>query len=43
LDIAALKRLLTKAGQYKEIKLIAEHKLDEVITRRTERLRTRNF
>ena len=40
LDIAAVKGLLTKVGQDEETKLIAEGKLDEVITRRTERLRT---
>lgn len=39
LDIAAVKGLLTKVGQDEETKLIAEGKLDEVITRRTERLR----
>lgn len=40
LDIEAVKSLLTKVGQDEETKLIAEGKLDEVITRRTERLRT---
>ena len=35
-----MKGLLTKVGQDEETKLIAEGKLDEVITRRTERLRT---
>lgn len=40
LDITAVKGLLTKVGQDEETKLIAEGKLDEVITRRTERLRT---
>lgn len=39
LDINAVKGLLTKVGQDEETKLIAEGKLDEVITRRTERLR----
>ena len=39
LDIDAVKGLLTKVGQDEETKLIAEGKLDEVITRRTERLR----
>lgn len=39
LDIEAVKGLLTKVGQDEETKLIAEGKLDEVITRRTERLR----
>ncbi|WP_412481333.1 hypothetical protein [Pseudomonas asiatica] len=40
LDIDAIKGLLAKAGQDEETKLIAEGKLDEVISRRTERLRT---
>lgn len=40
LDIEAVKDLLAKAGQDEETKLIAEGKLDEVISRRTERLRT---
>lgn len=40
LDIEAVKGLLAKAGQDEETKLIAEGKLDEVISRRTERLRT---
>ncbi|KJK19061.1 hypothetical protein [Pseudomonas sp. 2(2015)] len=40
LDIEAVKGLLTKVGQDEETKLIAEGKLDEVINRRTERLRT---
>jgi len=40
LDIASVKGLLNKVGQDEETKLIAEGKLDEVITRRTERLRT---
>ena len=35
-----MKGLLAKVGQDEETKLIAEGKLDEVITRRTERLRT---
>lgn len=39
LDIDAVKGLLNKVGQDEETKLIAEGKLDEVITRRTERLR----
>jgi len=39
LDINAVKGLLAKVGQDEETKLIAEGKLDEVITRRTERLR----
>lgn len=39
LDIEAVKGLLTKVGQDEETKLIAEGKLDEVINRRTERLR----
>ena len=39
LDIEAVKGLLTKVGQDEETKLIAEGKLDEVIARRTERLR----
>lgn len=39
LDIEAVKGLLNKVGQDEETKLIAEGKLDEVITRRTERLR----
>jgi len=39
LDIEAVKALLTKAGQDEETKLIAEGKLDEVVSRRTERLR----
>ncbi|WP_462402278.1 hypothetical protein [Pseudomonas sp. Marseille-QA0332] len=39
LDIEAVKGLLAKAGQDEETKLIAEGKLDEVVTRRTERLR----
>jgi len=39
LDIEAVKGLLAKAGQDEETRLIAEGKLDEVITRRTERLR----
>ncbi|MFK3945627.1 hypothetical protein [Pseudomonas fulva] len=40
LDIEAVKGLLTKAGQDEETKLIAEGKLDEVVSRRTERLRS---
>ena len=40
LDIEAVKGLLTKVGQDEETKLIAEGKLDEVVNRRTERLRT---
>lgn len=39
LDIEAVKGLLAKAGQDEETKLIAEGKLDEVVSRRTERLR----
>jgi hypothetical protein len=39
LDIDAVKGLLTKVGQDEETRLLAEGKLDEVITRRTERLR----
>jgi len=39
LDIEAVKGLLAKASQDEETRLIAEGKLDEVITRRTERLR----
>ena len=40
LDINAVKALLTKVGQDEETRLLAEGKLDEVITKRTERLRT---
>jgi hypothetical protein len=40
LDIDAVKGLLVKVGQDEETKLIAEGKLDEVISKRTERLRT---
>jgi hypothetical protein len=40
LDIEAVKGLLNKVGQDEETKLIAEGKLDEVVNRRTERLRT---
>ncbi len=40
LDLDAVKGLLAKVGQDEETKLIAEGKLDEVINRRTERLRT---
>lgn len=39
LDIESVKGLLTRASQDEETKLIAEGKLDEVIQRRTERLR----
>jgi len=39
LDIDAVKGLLQKAGQDEETKLIAEGKIDQVIERRTERLR----
>ena len=37
LDINAVKALLTKVGQDEETRLLAEGKLDEVITKRTER------
>lgn len=40
LDINAVKGLLNKVGQDEETRLLAEGKLDEVITKRTERLRT---
>ncbi|EEB61241.1 MULTISPECIES: hypothetical protein [Pseudomonas syringae group] len=40
LDIDAVKGLLNKVGQDEETRLLAEGKLDEVITKRTERLRT---
>ena len=39
LDIDAVKGLLNKVGQDEETRLLAEGKLDEVITKRTERLR----
>lgn len=39
LDIESVKGLLQRASQDEETKLIAEGKLDEVISRRTERLR----
>lgn len=39
LDIEAVKGLLARAGKDEETKLIAEGKIDEVITKRTERLR----
>jgi hypothetical protein len=40
LDIDAVKGLLNKVGQDEETRLLAEGKLDEVISKRTERLRT---
>lgn len=40
LDVDAVKALLNKVGQDEETKLIAEGRLDEVISRRTERLRS---
>ena len=40
LDLDAVKGLLAKVGQDEETKLIAEGKIDEVINRRTERLRS---
>lgn len=39
LDIEAVKGLLAKAGQDEETRLIAEGKIDEVFSRRTERFR----
>jgi hypothetical protein len=39
LDINAVKQLLAKTGQDEEAKLIAEGKIDEVLNKRTERLR----
>lgn len=39
LDLNAVKGLLTKAGQDEETKLLTEGKIDEVFTKRTERLR----
>lgn len=39
LDIDAVKGLLTKVGQDEETRLLAEGRLDEVINKRTERLR----
>lgn len=39
LDLDAVKGLLSKADQDEETRLIAEGKLDEVVSRRTERLR----
>lgn len=39
LDIEAVKGLLKRANQDEETRLIAEGKLDEVVTKRTERLR----
>lgn len=39
LDIDAVKGLLNKVGQDEETRLLAEGKLDEVISKRTERLR----
>ncbi|WP_312141203.1 hypothetical protein [Stutzerimonas nitrititolerans] len=39
LDIGAVKSLLQKASQDEETRLLAEGKLDEVISKRTERLR----
>lgn len=40
LDVDAVKALLTKAGQDEETRLIAEGKIDQVLEKRTERLRT---
>lgn len=40
LDIEAVKGLLKKAGEDEETRLIAEGKLDEVVSKRTERLRS---
>ncbi|AQS50546.1 hypothetical protein PAEH1_01455 [Paenalcaligenes hominis] len=39
LDIDAVKAIVAKAGQDEESRLIAEGKIDEVVSRRTERLR----
>lgn len=39
LDIEAVKAFMTKAGQDEETRLIAEGKIDEVVEKRTERLR----
>ncbi|TGV06470.1 hypothetical protein E4695_13015 [Alcaligenaceae bacterium 429] len=39
LDIEAVKAVVSKAGQDEETRLIAEGKIDEVVSRRTERLR----
>lgn len=39
LDIEAVKAIVSKAGQDEETRLIAEGKIDEVVSRRTERLR----
>lgn len=39
LDIEAVKTIVSKAGQDEETRLIAEGKIDEVVSRRTERLR----
>src|SRR5690606_24260501 len=39
LDVEAVKSLLQRASQDEETKLIAEGKIDEVVSRRTERLR----
>lgn len=39
LDIEAVKNIVSKAGQDEETRLIAEGKMDEVVARRTERLR----
>lgn len=39
LDVEAVKGLLSKASQDEETRLIAEGKIDEVVTKRTERLR----
>ena len=38
-DLTAVKELLNKAGQDEELKLIAEGKIDEVIQKRTEKMR----
>ena len=38
-DLTAVKELLNKAGQDEESKLIAEGKIDEVIQKRTEKMR----
>ncbi|RUR52703.1 hypothetical protein [Vreelandella populi] len=40
LDIDSLKRIAQQAGQDEESKLIAEGKLDEVVNRRTEKMRS---
>lgn len=39
LDIEAVKAIVSKAGKDEETRLIAEGKIDEVVSRRTERLR----